>query len=100
MEPPAVNPSQRAIRVLDVFIAQGRRQRVLAVITVSASELSELSDFWYFDPASSSIWSLANIAHVSQSIPASVVIQLVQVSGTGTLVAGLELHMVPIGWQP
>lgn len=95
-----MNPGQRVVRILDVFIAQGRRPRVLVVITASASELSELEDFWYFDPASRSIWSLANIAHVSQSIPASVVIQLVQVSGIGTLVAGLELHMVPIGWQP
>ncbi len=94
-----MNPGHRIVRTLAVYAMPARHPEVFVVLEVPDRNWLGSTRFWLLDPTSSSIWRVANLGHGGTS-PDRVTVGLMPVSGSGTLVEGLELHMVPVGWQP
>ena len=95
-----MNPGHRIVRALAVYAMPARHPEVFVVLEVPDRNWLGSMDFWLLDPPSGSIWRVANLAHVDTPSPNRDCVGLMPVSGSGKLVEGLELHMVPIGWQP
>ncbi len=95
-----MNPNQRIVKVLAAVAFPARHPEVFVALEVPGRNWLGSMDFWLFDPPSGSIWRVANLAHVDTPSPNRDLVGLMPVSGSGTLVEGLELHMVPIGWEP
>jgi hypothetical protein len=95
-----MSSSQHSVKVLGVFTVPARLPALLVVIGAPGIKSLRLGDSWYFDPVSRSLWSLTSIALSDSFSLTTEAVGLLQISGNGKLVEGLELHLVPIGWQP
>ncbi len=95
-----MSSSQHSVKVLGVFTVPARLPELLVVIEAPGIKSLCLGEFWFLDPVSRSLWKLTSIALSDSLSVTTEAIGLLQISGNGTLVEGLELQLVPIGWQP
>jgi len=89
-----MNPGHRIVRALAVYAMPARHPEVFVVLEVPDRNWLGSTGFWLRDPTSSSIWRVASVGHFSPPSPNRDFVRLMPVSGSGTLVEGLELHMV------
>ncbi len=94
-----MNCKPRVIRIDDVFNIRVRLPQVCVGFEIPLDEQCELDKYWYCDPISKSTWSYGGGAAPPPG-QSKRIIALAPVSGDGKLVPGLELQLVPIGWQP
>ncbi len=95
-----MSSSQHSVKVLGVFTVPARLPELLVVIGAPGINSLRLEDYWYFDPVSRSLWTLNSFGLSDSFSVTTEAVGLLQISGNGKLVEGLELHLVPIGWQP
>lgn len=94
-----MNCKPRVVRIDDVFNIRGFFPQVIVGIEIPPDEQLELDEYWYFDPSSKSTWRFGGCPCPPRGQRPKT-IALAPVSGDGKLVPGLELQLVPIGWQP
>ena len=92
--------SQHIVKVLGIFIVPARLPELMVVLEAQRIRSLPLDESWFLDPASRTTWRSTSLAHTNPPSDTTQVRMLVKVSGNGELVDGLELQLVPIGWQP
>jgi hypothetical protein len=95
-----MSSSQRSVKVLGVFTVPARLPELIVVLEAERIWSLPLDESWFFDPASRTTWRSTSLAHATPPSDTTQVRMLAKVSGNGELVDGLELQLVPIGWQP